>query len=392
MNSVNNSFYSDCQSKCIIYPNPLGTFGGKTRRRKTEMTYGNIDREQMLRLAGIEYDFNEAYTPATIGKKNLVTRPKNIWGDQFCNLNFTNIDELRAIRPETVTARQCFYQKPDGDFAEVKDKFAIVGDESENTYAIHSGKYEPIQHHVIVDAMADACNDTSLSVFGHFDEDKGRFNGYGTFANPDIHINLGVSNGFEDPVMLGMRFFNSHNGDSKFGGEIFGIRAVCGNYMAWGETLGKVKIMHFKSEENVADELSKILMGFVDQIDALKDRVHYIRDTPVTVDEQEAILWGIGMYPGYIENILTHKVALNPEMATASKGSVWDIYNASTAFITYHVGGNHTVNMNLTLSEKIEQMLVQDSQKLISQGEKNKERYLEQIRQRELRQKVRVVA
>ena len=349
-----------------------------------------IDREQMLRLAGIEYDFNKAYTPATVGKKNLITIPRNVWGDQFRNLNFTNIDELRAITPENVTARQCFYEE-NGQFTEIKDRFAIIGDDSKMPYAIHSDRYEPVQHSVIVQAMADACNDTSLSVFGHFDEDKGRFNGYGTIANPDVHINLGIENGFEDPVMLGMRFFNSHNGDSKFGGEIFGIRAVCQNYMAWGEVLGNISIRHFKSEENVADELAKVLMGFVDKIDALKDRVHYIRDTPVKADEQDLVLWGIGMPAGYIENILTHKTALNPEMAT-SKGSVWDIYNASTAFITYHVGGNHTVDMNLGLSEKVEKMLIEDSQKLISQGAKNKAKYIEQLNKKAEAVKVRVVA
>lgn len=346
-----------------------------------------IDREQMLALAGLEYNFNKAYTPATVGKKNAITFPRNVWGDQFRNLNFTNINELRAIKPEDVTTRPCFYKDADGNFQPVEKKYAIVGNNTHNTYAIHSDKYVPVQHGVIVDAMADACNDTNLSVFGHFDEDKGRFNGYGTFANPDVHINLGEAQ--PDPVMLGMRFFNSHNGDSKFGGEIFGIRAVCQNYMAWGETLGKVKIMHFKSEENVADELAKILMGFVDKVDALKDKVHYIRDTPVSVDEQEAILWGIGMPAGYIENILTHRVALNPEIV-ASKGSVWDIYNSSTAFVTYHVGGSHTVNMNLGLSEKVEKILTTNPNVLIANGFKAKEKYVEELNNKVAKQLIKV--
>ena len=352
-----------------------------------EMAY-KIDREQMLKLAGIEYDFNKAYTPVTVGKKNLVTRPKNIWGNQFRDLNFLNIDELRQIAPETVTARQCYYQNDNGEYGEVRDKFAIIGDATGDAYAVHSDKYEPVQHKVIVDAMADACNDTDLSVFGHFDESKGRFNGYATVANPDFHINLGVENGFEDPVMLGMRFFNSHNGDSKFGGTIYGIRAVCQNYMAWGDILGQVSIKHFKSEENVADELSKILMGFIDNVDTLKDKVHYIRETALTADEENAILWGIGMPVGYIENILTHKKVLNPEY---TKGSVWDIYNASTAFVTYHVGSSHTVNMNLGLSDRIEDMLVKDSQKLIADGIRNRERYVEQLAKKEQRAKVMVV-
>ena len=353
------------------------------------MDYYGVDREQMLELAGIEYR-PEMYTPATVGKKNAITMPRNIWADQFRNLNFTNIDELRAITPENVTAKDVFYKTGD-DFIEMKNRKAIVGDKTGQMYAIHSDKYEPIQHGVIVQAMADACNDTSLNVFGHFDEDKGRFNGYGTFANPDIKLDLGLENAQADPVMLGMRFFNSHNGDSKFGGEIYGIRAVCQNYMAWGETLGKVKIMHFKSEENVADELAKILMGYVDQIEALKDRVHYIRDTPVSADEQEAILWGIGLPAGYIENILTHKAMLNPEVVT-SKGSVWDIYNASTAFVTYHVGGNHTVHMNLGLSERIEDILTRNTDKLIAKGVENKEKYLEQLQMAQNKSRIKVVA
>lgn len=350
-----------------------------------------IDREQMLALAGIEYNFNEAYTPVTVGKKNLTTRPRNIWADQFRNLNFTNVEELKAITPENVTAKMCYFQKDNGNFAPIESKYAIVGDNTQTVYAVHSEKYAPIQHSVIVEAMADALQDTSLSVFGHFDEEKGRFNGYGTFANPDVHINLGFDQTHDDPVMLGMRFFNSHNGDSKFGGEIYGIRGVCQNYMALGDVMGKVKIMHFKSEENVADELAKILMGFVDKVDALQDRVHYIRDTPVTADEQACILWGIGMNPDYIENILTHKHELNPEM-TLNKGSVWDVYNASTAFITYHVGGSHTVRRNLSVSEDIEMLLTQNIDKLIDKGAERRTNYIEEMQNRVAKTRIQVIA
>ena len=348
-----------------------------------------VNREQMLRLAGIEY--REGYTPVTVGKKNKVTRPTKIWADQFRNLNFTNLEELRAITPENVTARKCFYEAEDGSFNGIDGKYAIVGDNTADVYAIHTEKYQPIQHSVIVEAMADACKDTDLSVFGHFDESKGRFNGYGTLANPDVHLNLGLDNGSEDPVMLGMRFFNSHNGDSKFGGEIYGIRAVCQNYMAWGDVLGKVKIMHFKSEENVADELAKILVRFRDRIDALKDRIHIIQDTPVTRDEQELLLWGIGLDPDYIENILTHKHLLNPEMEL-NKGSVWDVYNASTAFVTYHVGGSHTVKRNLSLSEDIEAMLLKAPSVLIRDGEERRTAYIEEMARKTPKQLVQVVA
>lgn len=349
--------------------------------------YG-IDREQMLKLAGIEYNYNKAYTPVTVGKKNKVTAPRNVWGDQFRNLNFTNEQELRALTPENVSVRQCYFANDDGSFTEMPTKFAIVGDESHTAYAVHSERYEPVQHKVIIDAMADAIRDTDLNMFGHFDNDKGRFNGYGTFANPDFHINLGEMH--DDPVMLGMRFFNSHNGDSRFGGTVFGIRGACGNYMAWGDILGEISIMHFKTEENVADELAKVLMGFRDKIDTLKNRVHEIKDTVLDINEQESLLWGIGLNPGYIENILTHKKELNPEIGT--KGSVWDIYNSSTAFVTYHVGGAHTVNLNLNLSDKIQQMLTQDIDDIVTRGEKAKAKYEEQLNTPVQKIKVRAVA
>ena len=175
----------------------------------------------MVKLAGIHFDYNDAYTPVTVGKKNKVVAPRHIWGLSFREINFTNEEELRALTPETVSIRQCYFPNQDGSFSPIDGKLAVVGDESNTPYAIHSNKYEPIQHNVIINAMADAISDTELNMFGHFDNDKGRFNGYGTFANPDCHINVGDKH--DDPIMLGMRFFNSHNGDSKFGGEIFGI-------------------------------------------------------------------------------------------------------------------------------------------------------------------------
>lgn len=335
-----------------------------------------IYRNEMLALAGIEPEYKNEYTPITMGKNNKPTKPMKIWANQFRRLNFRNQKELREINPENVSAMPIFFKNANDEFVAVENKRAIVGDISGKSYAVHSDKYEPVQHGIIVQAMADACNDTDVSVFGHLSDDgKGRFNGYGTFANPDFHINLGDMH--DDPVMLGMRFFNSHLGDSKFGGEIFGIRAVCQNYMAWGEVLGNVSIMHFKSEEDVADELSKVIMGYVDQIDALKDRVHYIKDTDVGNVEQEAILWGIGLNPVQIENIMTHKTELNPEF----KGSVWDIYNASTAFISYRVGGSHMENSNLRISDKIQQILVNNANLLIAQGEKRREKYYEEVPQ-----------
>lgn len=331
-----------------------------------------LDREKLFEIAGIT---GKHYTPVTVGRRNRTTKRMNVWADQFYNLNFTNLAELRQITPENVTAKT-IYTVENGQYTPVTNDWkAIVGDKTHETYSFHSDNYEVVQHSTIVDAMTYACEDTSLSVFGHFDEDNGKFNGYGSFANPDVHIDLFDER--DDPVMLGMRFFNSHNGDSRFGGEIFGIRYICGNYMAWGDVLGKVSIKHFKSQEDVTAALGKILRGFVDKIDALKDRVHYIRDTVLTAEEQEAILWGIGMKTKQVENIMTYKALLNPEIKPESV-SAFDIYNASTAYISYRVGGSHMISSNLGSSDRIQAILTANIDKLIDEGNRNKAKYLEE--------------
>ena len=133
-----------------------------------------VDRQQMLDLCGIEYR-PQFYTPYTIGKNNAVTQPRNLWARQFRDLNFLNYQQMLDYVPEDVEAMKVFYEV-DGSFRQIDNRMAIVGKNSMQMYAIHSDKYEPIQHRVIIDAMANACRDTSLNVFGHFDEDgKGRF-------------------------------------------------------------------------------------------------------------------------------------------------------------------------------------------------------------------------
>lgn len=333
-----------------------------------------IDREQLFRLAGI-VDTPDAYTPATVGKKNKLTGPRNVWFEQFRNLTFTNTDELRAIAPENVTRKVLYTMNENGNASPITGYKAFVGDDTKQTYAIHSDRYKAVQHSAIIDAMAYAADDTSLSIFGHTDSDKGRFNGYATIANPDVHVSLGDD--YNDAVMMGMRFYNSHLGDCKFGGEIFGIRQICGNFMAVGNILGKVSVMHYKNVEDVASKLGNILRGYVDKIDTFKGRVHYIRDTKLNVTEQEAVLWGLGLADYQIQSVMTYRNVLNPEIKTEDV-SAFDLYNATTAFITYRVGGDHMVRSNLSLSERVSSIFSNNIDQLIDRGERAKQKYIEE--------------
>ena len=229
--------------------------------------------------------------------------------------------------------------------------------------------------------MAYACEDTSLNVFGCTQEERGKFGGFCNVANPDVHIDMCEE--YDSPIMLGARVFNSHCGDSAFGVDIYGIRKVCGNYLAMGDLLGKVKVKHFKSESDVVNELGGVLRGFVDKIDVFKDRVHYIRDQPLTENEQKAVLWGMKFTPEQIDNIIGYRKALNPEIEDVATMSAYDLYNATTSFITWRTGSSHMMGGTVALSEKAERFLTDNLDTLIDDGIKAYTKYKEEQAKKE---------
>lgn len=336
-----------------------------------------LNRNELFALAGIRPDgYTEPdYVGASVGKKGKIGSAKFLWGNNFQRVTFTNIDELRAQTPEDVSVVPVKFDFG-GNTYTVDNQFAIVGNDTHRAYDIHSGRYQVFQNRELLDAMAFACEDTSLNVFGHTHEERGKFGGFCNIANPDCHIDM--SEAYDSPIMLGARVFNSHCGDSTFGVDIYGIRKVCGNYIAMGDLLGKVKVKHYKSEADVVIELGKVLRGFVDKVDVFKDRIHYIRDEPLTENEQKAVLWGMKFTPDQIDNIIGYRKVLNPEIEDVATMSAYDLYNATTSFITWRTGSSHMMGSTIALSEKAEKFLTENMDTVIDDGIKAYTKYKEE--------------
>ena len=75
---------------------------------------------------------------------------------------------------------------------------------------------------------------------------------------------------------------------------------------------------------------------------------------------------------------MTYRQMLNPEIKPESI-SAFDIYNASTAFVTYRVGGAHMVDSNLRLSDKIQTILTAKTDRLIDAGNRRIAKYKEEV-------------
>ena len=249
----------------------------------------------------------------------------------------------------------------------------IVGSRDNRTYAVVSNKYKVIQHRVIIDAMSEAADSSGVRIFGKTYDLKGRFNGYAWFSNPSCHIF--IDDVKYDPMILGFRFYNSCLGDCMLGGEIVGIRCVCGNVGVFGEILGQVNFRHFKGVEYVSKAISNLLKTYINNKERFNNAVHVMKDMTLDEKEREAILWGLKLDPRTIERVISNRNGLNPEITDLKKVSIFDLYNVTTAYVTYRSGSDKQIQTNTELSSKIAKLFKLNASELIDDGIKEMEQY-----------------
>ena len=108
-----------------------------------------------------------------------------------------------------------------------------------------------------------------------------------------------------------------------------------------------------------------------------------IRDEPLTENEQKAVLWGMKFTPEQIDNIIGYREVLNPEIEDVATMSAYDLYNATTSFITWRTGSSHMMNSTVALSEKAEKFLTDNLDSLIDDGIKAYTKYKEEQAKKE---------
>jgi len=347
------------------------------------MQENSMTRQEFFAMAGLNADISDrAYTPISLGKGNKIRDGNASWIASLRHIDFINATELRALVPETVTPMEVIV---DG---EVQKKYkAIVGDNSHKVYSIRSNLYQPVQNQMLMESLATASDVTGIQVFGKMDQCNGRMSINSFFADPDCNVDFGKHHGAgSDPYMLGVRAYNSHTGETGFGAEIIGVRWLCSNMCAFGEVLGKVSWKHYVKQENVVDLIAGMIKGYMDKVPILQDRITAMRNEIISMEDAENALWGIKLDPFKTEGIMAHLPRLNPEIPNlATDVSVYDIFNATTAYNTYgNTGGSEWGKTDV--SHKAQRLItgIDNLEDLINAGAKAKAQYEEVLRKQQI--------
>lgn len=352
-----------------------------------------VSREQFFDMAGVQTT-DGAFTPPSIGKGMAIRDGNRAWIRSMRKLDFTDSDGLMKLRPEHVSdgAVVIPIEKVDDqgsyyiDETPQEDYKAIVGDVSKRVYSIRSDKYHAVQHSDIVEALVDASESTGIQVFGRIADRDGRMNIHAFFADPDCNIDL--KGNHKDPCMLGVRCWNSHTGTTGFGMSVQGVRWLCSNMMAFGDSLGSVSWNHMAKRENIAQEFASTITGFMDRVPALQDRLHVMGEEVLTLDEAECALWGITVSPFRVDAVMQNIEELEPTAVVSNgKVSLLGVYHALNAYTTYANSGGSDWSKTQELARG-EDLVVKSLPRLIDAGFEKREAYRERMKTLDLRNAV----
>ncbi|MCL2333990.1 MAG: DUF932 domain-containing protein [Candidatus Methanoplasma sp.] len=346
------------------------------------------DLEQIYRLAGVRPPAN-AYRPPSVGRLGKMRTASNTFVGNLRDVTFKDPTQLRAQAPEHVKWVNPVvpFKTSSGDlnYSPSEDYRAIVGERSNKVYSIMSNKYNPVQHSKILEAMAQASEQTGINVFGSVSEAVGTMHAHGFFMSPEVKIEEYADRVMrDDPFMLGVRMYNSHNGKTGFGAEVFGIRMVCFNYNAFGFSLGKIGWKHNVKKDNIIDGFGNVMGKALDQVPNLADHLAKMNLEAIDIDEATALLYGISLSPTQADTIVENIEALNPDVKDKKKLKVYDLYNAATAY-TSHRPGSERLDGSIDISHKIEKLMLEDTDILYAKGVRIIEKIEEQKRIKELK-------
>jgi len=215
---------------------------------------------------------------------------------------------------------------------------------------VGSKRYNLIQHREVVDAIREAVAATTGSIEKGVVRDFGaHVNGVLVFGDQDeaeIDVTELVGDGYVPPegsdwardrLGLGMRFHNSFNGRSGFGGSTMAYRFICGNWMVWGEEeIAGRSDYHIKSKD---DEHGIDPAYFEDVIGAVFDARDPLAGTVKdSIEEGEMpIEWAPGVLreAGFGTNYAKRITGRLLEMEQPRDGgtTTWHLYNAATGHL-----------------------------------------------------------
>lgn len=263
----------------------------------------------------------------------------------------------RASRHPVFVDHSQTYQDGEGhevsDLASLQsqdDVHVIWNNRDDRRSYIGSTRYNLIQHREVVDAVREAIGNTVGEI------DKGVVRDYGEHVNgvlvldsdkSFLNVEEIVGDGYVPPegsawtrdrLGLGMRFWNSFDGRSKFGGSVMAYRYICQNWMVWGEeTISEKEDFHIKSSTSDVgidpDYFEEVIAEVFERREML---------TEVVKEAEEEHVYPLSWVPGQLEragfgteyqrNIvytLLQQEIPNDEITS------WRVYNAVTTHLDH---------------------------------------------------------
>jgi hypothetical protein len=233
-------------------------------------------------------------------------------------------------------------------------KHVVWNNRSDTPAYVGSGRYNLIQHREVLDAVQEALQGTGAEVEKGMVRDRGEHvDGVLVFAGGDARIDVeDLVDGYvppegewpfgmKDRLGLGMRFHNSFDGRSGFGGSTMAYRFICGNWMVWGEeTIAERSDYHIKS----AGDRPGVDPGYFEEvIGAVFERKEMVQDVVMesAVDEfpvewAPGLLKRAGFGGGYARDI-TARLLHSGHDETAT---LWDLYNMATSYLDNERAGD----------------------------------------------------
>jgi hypothetical protein len=234
--------------------------------------------------------------------------------------------------------------EPQGDLHVVwnnrDDRRAYVGSE----------RYNLIQHREVVEAIQGAVAETAGSI------DKGVVRDYGAhvegtlvFGDQDrgaIDVRELVGDGYVSPegsgvardrLGLGMRFKNSFNGRSGYGGSTMAYRYVCCNWMVWGEeTIAETQDYHIKGADDSPGVDQEYFEDVIHEVFDERDELAGIvkdaaEEGEMPIEWTPGVLEQCGFGANYAKRITAR--VLEQEQPRAGETTAWNVYNAATGHL-----------------------------------------------------------
>ncbi len=217
-----------------------------------------------------------------------------------------------------------------------KDRYIIYNEETHDSYAIVSGRYQLIPHATVIEITRDILGKNANSERIRMEKKGARICIYFSLWSFDAS---GSEEG--DMVDMGIRIMNSYDGLSSLSIELVGERLVCKNGMT---TTERGTYSYHRPHRGRFDEaaFTKALEGSIDDLAAKITRVMGTFEAAFTEtyerDQAEMLLSGLNLPPIYKDlawEYLTRDGEDNGD-DVQEEFTRWKVYNALTHAISHY--------------------------------------------------------